>query len=103
MGLAGSLLVFTGLWHALEWLMAGRNRDTLRLIPVGLIYLLLGCLLVTFTGGVLVVWLALAVTTIGMVAAFTRRHSLEIRPWVIWTFILIDLAIIFGLISALLG
>lgn len=50
-GLAGGLLVFTGFWHVTEWLMDGRRRDTLLLVPAGLIYLVLGYLLVTITGG----------------------------------------------------
>ena len=37
MGAAGSLLVFTGIWHAFEWAMHGRNRDTARLVPVGVL------------------------------------------------------------------
>ena len=36
MGSGGALLVFTGFRHALEWLMGGRNKDTLRLIPFGI-------------------------------------------------------------------
>ena len=27
-GIAGGLLVFTGIWHATEWMMDGRRRDT---------------------------------------------------------------------------
>ena len=36
-GLAGGLLVFTGIWHATEFLMGGRTADTRRLIPVGIV------------------------------------------------------------------
>ena len=50
-GLAGGLLVFTGFWHVTEWPIDGRRRDTLLLVPAGLIYLVLGYLLVTITGG----------------------------------------------------
>ncbi len=103
MGLAGSLLVFTGLWHALEWLMGGRNRDTMRLIPVGLIYTVLGFLIVTFQGLPVVLWVALFAVGTGLSAAFTLRNTLEIRPWVLWSFIAIDLAILAGLFSAVLG
>ena len=103
MALAGPLLVFTGFWHALEWLMGGRNRDTLRLIPMGILYAILGWLIVTFTGGTPVLIVALALTALGMTAALFGRHKLQIRPWVIWSFILIDAVIIVGLVLALTG
>ena len=82
MGLAGSLLVFTGFWHALEWLMGGRNKDTLRLVPVGIIYILLGYLMVTFTGGSTVVVVALIFTLIGLTGAIVTRKTTLVRPWV---------------------
>ena len=59
MGSGGALLVFTGFRHALEWLLGGRNKDTLRLIPFGIVYLISGYLIVTFTGGKIVVIVAL--------------------------------------------
>ena len=103
MAFAGPLLVFTGFWHALEWLMGGRNRDTLRLIPIGLVYILLGCLIVTFTGGTPVLVAALVVTALGMTAALVGRSKLKVRLWVTWSFIIIDAVIIAGLVMALLG
>jgi len=103
MGLAGSLLVFTGFWHALEWLMGGRNKDTLRLIPVGLIYIVLGYLIVTFTGGTTVVIVALIFTLIGLIGALVTRKTAQVRPWVTWVFIIIDLVIIAALAMYFLG
>lgn len=103
MGLAGSLLVFTGLWRAFEWLMGGRNKDTLRLIPVGLIYLVLGVLIVTFYGGQTVLIIALIAVSIGLIGALWKRNSTQIRPWVTWFFVIIDAIIIIGLLQALLG
>ncbi len=103
MGLAGSLLVFTGLWHAFEWMMGGRNKDTLRLIPVGLIYLVLGVLIVTFRGGQTVLIIALIVVSIGLIGALWTRNSTQVRPWVTWLFVFIDAIIIIGLLLALLG
>jgi len=97
MGLAGSLLVFTGFWHALEWLMGGRNKDTLLLIPFGLIYIVLGYLIVTFTGGSTVVIVALVVTAIGLIGALVTRKTTQVRPWVTWVFIIIDVIIIAAL------
>lgn len=97
MGLAGSLLVFTGFWHVLEWLMGGRNKDTLRLIPFGLIYIVLGYLIVTFSGGSTVVVVALIFTLIGITAAMVTRKTAQVRPWVMWVFILIDVVIIISL------
>lgn len=103
MGLAGALLVFTGLWHAFEWMMGGRNQDTLRLIPIGVIYAVLGYLIVTHTGEIAVPIFAAALTAIGAVSAFMMRKGMEVRPWVTWAFIVIDVAIIVAILSALLG
>ncbi len=102
MGLAGSLLVFTGLWHMFEWMMGGRNSDTLRLIPFGIVYTILGVLIVTFTGGTLVLIIALAITAIGATAALVVRKTAQIRAWVLWAFVGIDAVIIAGLATALL-
>lgn len=100
-GLAGALLVFTGIWHAMEFLMAGRNRDTLRLVPVGLVYFVLGALIVTLTGGWIVQVVALLATLAGMIAAFLTRRGSMVRGWVIWAFILFDAVIIVALGTAL--
>ena len=101
--MAGGLLVMTGIWHATEFLMDGWRRDTRRLIPIGLAYLLLGYLLVTHTGGMIVHLAALVLATAGMVVAFRMRHTFDIRRWVIWTFIILDAAIIFGLAQGLIA
>jgi len=103
LGLAGSLLVFTGLWHAFEWMMGGRNKDTLRLIPFGIIYAVLGFLIVTFRGGQTVLIVALVITLIGLIGAFVTRKTAQVRPWVTWAFIIIDVIIIVALASALMG
>ncbi len=103
MGLAGSLLVFTGLWHAFEWMMGGRNKDTVRLIPFGIIYVVLGFLIVTFRGGQTVLIVAAVVTLIGLVGAFLTRKTAQVRGWVTWVFIIIDVVILVGLVLALLG
>lgn len=97
MGLAGSLLVFTGFWHAPEWLMGGRNKDTLRLIPIGIIYIVLGYMIVTFTGGSTVIVVALIFTLIGLMGAVVTRKTAQVRPWVTWVFIIIDVVIIASL------
>ena len=94
MGLAGALLVFTGFWHALEWLMGGCNKDTLRLIPFGIIYIVLGYLIVTITGGNTVAIVALVVTAIGLIGALVTRKTAQVRPWVTWVFVIIDIVII---------
>ncbi len=102
-GIAGGLLVFTGLWHASEWMMDGRRRDTWRLVPVGLVYLLLGCLLVMGSGGMITQIVALVLTAAGASLAFTRRNQFEIRKWVTWTFIIVNVIIILCLIAALIS
>ncbi len=103
MGLAGSLLVFTGFWHAFEWLMGGRNKDTLRLIPFGIVYAVLGFLIVTFSGGQTVLIVALVITVIGLLGAIVTRKTAQVRPSVTWVFIVIDLIIIAALGLALAG
>ena len=103
LGLAGSLLVFTGVWHVLEWLMGGRNKDTLRLIPFGIVYVVLGYLIVTFRGGSIVHVIALLVTVAGLIGALVTRKTAQVRPWVTLVFIMIDIIIIIGLAVALIG
>ena len=101
-GIAGSLLVFTGVWHATEWMMDGPRRDTWALVPVGLAYLLLGYLIVTSTGGVITQIVALLAVAAGGSFAFMRRNQFEIRKWVTWVFIGIDVIIVVSLIMAFL-
>ena len=102
-GLAGGLLVFTGIWHATEFLMGGRTADTRRLIPVGIVYLLFGVLIVTMTGGWIVQIVALILVAAGGVSAFVARDRLDMRRWVIWAFLLIDVIIVLALAMALLA
>lgn len=102
-GIAGGLLVFTGIWHATEWMMDGRRRDTWRLVPFGLIYLLLGILIVGGMGGAITQIVAAILAAFGGVAAFTIRDTAEVRKWVTWSFIVIDLVIVVALILALIG
>lgn len=100
-GIAGALLVFTGFWHATEWMMDGRRRDTWALVPVGLIYLLLGGYIVATNGSEIALIIALVVVALVGVMAFIKRKQLQIRPWVIRVFIGIDIVIILLLLSAL--
>jgi hypothetical protein len=102
-GLAGSLLVFTGFWHAFEWLMGGRNRDTMRLVPFGLVYVVLGFLLVAFVGGAVAQIMALAIVTFGMTAAYLTRETTQVRPWVTWVFIIVDVVIVAALVFVLVS
>jgi len=103
LGIAGALLVFTGLWHMLEWLMGGRNKDTLRLIPFGIMYVVLGYLIVTFKGGSTVVIVAAVVTLVGCIGAFLLRNKSQVRRWVTWVFIIIDLIILAALASSFIA
>lgn len=102
-GLAGGLLVFTGIWHATEWMMDGRRRDTWALVPFGLLYLVLGYLIVTLVGGTTVQAAALVLAAFGGTVAFVRRNQFEIRKWVTWAFIIIDVIIVVALLMAILG
>lgn len=102
-GLAAALLVFTGLWHAFEWMMGGRNQDTLRLIPVGSVYAVLGWLIAIEWGGMAIQLIALVVTCAGLAAALSVRKTAEIRPWVLWAFIVIDVVVILALVLSFFG
>jgi hypothetical protein len=101
MGLAGSLLVFTGFWHAFEWMMGGRNRATLALIPFGIVYIVLGYLIVTFTGGIAVPIIARILAIAGLCIGFMTRRESEVRTWVMWIFIGLDILIVLGLLIGL--
>jgi len=101
-GIAGGLLVFTGIWHATEWMMDGRRRDTWRLVPVGLIYIVFGCLVVAQLGGVMAQFVALGLALLGGAVAFVRRDQFDLRKWVIWTFICIDVVIVLSLAIAMI-
>jgi len=102
-GIAGSLLVFTGIWHATEWMMDGRRRDTWRLLPVGIIYLILGCLIVGGIGGSIVQIIALGLAVIGGTIAFAKRNEFQVRKWVTWVFIIVDVIVVICLFIALFG
>ena len=101
-GIAGGLLVFTGVWHATEWLMDGRRRDTLLLVPAGLIYLVLGYLLVTVSGGATTMIAAILLPALGGLYAFMNLGKTDVRPWVTRAFILLDVIIVLVLILAML-
>lgn len=102
-GIAGGLLVFTGIWHATEWMMDGRRRDTWALVPVGLVYLTLGYMVIMSIGGAATQIVALIAVATGGSVAFMRRDQFEIQKWVTWAFILIDVVIVVSLIPGLLG
>lgn len=101
MGLAGSLLIFTGIWHGFEWAMHGRNRDTARLIPVGIVYIALGWCIIAQQFLPTAAWIALVLTTLGMCAAVVIRNTADIPKWVTYTFIVIDIVIVVSLSRAL--
>lgn len=101
-GIAGGLLVFTGLWHATEWMMDGRRRDTWALVPVGILYLILGALIALGIGGMATQIIAAGCVAVGGGMAFVRRAQLDIRRWVIWAFIVIDVAIVMAVLGAVL-
>jgi len=82
--------------------MHGRNRDTARLVPVGVLNALMGWFIVTGQFMPWIAWTALVLTSVGMVAAYTMRRTAAFPKWVLWTFILIDACIILGLLSGLL-
>ncbi|SLN31553.1 hypothetical protein PSA7680_01523 [Pseudoruegeria aquimaris] len=102
-GIAAGLLVFTGVWHATEWMMDGRRRDTWMLVPFGLLYLALGGLIAAGTGGAITQAVALAAVLGGGSLALLMRGRVDLRRWVLRAFIGLDAVIALGLISALLG
>ncbi|MDG2003684.1 MAG: hypothetical protein P8J20_10170 [Novosphingobium sp.] len=98
MGLAAALLVFTGFWHLTEFLMDRKSVDAQSLIPFGAAYLLLGILIALGIGGVIIGAITLLVVVGGMVLAFRRRKTMDIRRWVMWAFIIIGLIIAIAII-----
>ncbi|GHA51334.1 hypothetical protein GCM10008927_15850 [Amylibacter ulvae] len=102
-GIAGAVLIFVAIWHLTEWMMSHRDKDTLVLIPFGVLYAILGYLIVNLIGGKVVLAIALICVSIGMTAAITVRKTSSVRPWVMRAFILIDMVIITCLILALLA
>lgn len=101
-GIAGALLVFTGIWHAVEWLMDGRRLDTLKLILPGIIYLGLGCFIVGGIGGTATLIAAIVLPAAGGVFAYFNRNKMDVRRWVIWAFIIIDVMVVLAAVAALL-
>lgn len=101
-GIAAGLLVFTGVWHATEWMMDGRRRDKWLLVPFGAIYLLLGYLLMMGISGMILQVAALAAVALGGSIAFLKRERLDIRKWVVWVFVATDVLIALVLVLPLL-
>lgn len=101
LGIAAGILVFSGVWHLTEWMMAGRNRDTLRLIPFGILYTLLGVGLALFWAPDWLPWVALAAVIIGLGALMTNWGRLMLRGWVKVAYAVIDLAVIAALLLGL--
>jgi len=100
-GVAAGLLVFAGLWRALEWAMSTDARGAARLVPLGLAYLVAGALIVLGVGMPLVAWAAVAVTLGGLGTTFLMHHDWEGSPWILRIFMWMDLAIIAALGYAL--
>lgn len=99
MALAVALLVFTGVWHLTEFLMDRESSDARKLIPFGMLYTGLGIVIALGIGGWMVgATAALAVLT-GMVLAILNRKTLDVRRWVIWAYVIIDVAIVVSIIA----
>lgn len=103
MGAAVGLLVFAGLWRTFEWIVHGRTPGSTRLIPGGLIYLILGVLIALGTGGTITAWVALVVALASLIASFVTRNRSQVRHWVMWLLIIIDAAIVSSLFTALVS
>ena len=80
-----------------------RNEGAARLVPVGIAYLVLGCLIVATVGNSIVLWLSLLAVMTGLLGAYFSRGKASIRAWVIWAFILLDGAIIASIAMALIA
>jgi hypothetical protein len=100
MGLAAALLVFTGIWHMTEFLMDHVSKDTRRLIPAGVVYLLLGILIALGIATSIIGVVALIAVLAGGIMAFRKRKATDVRRWVIWAFIVIDAIIALAIVNA---
>jgi hypothetical protein len=103
-GLAAGLLVFLGLWQALEWAMSERNRITWGwLVPLGLAQFAAGCLLVAWPTAVWAAVLALVVALVGLGAVLALRSDPRLSRWVRWAHVILDAAIAVALVFGLLA
>jgi hypothetical protein len=90
--LAGRILVLTGILHCLGWLVSGWSFDTARLIPFGVVYAVLGCLLML--GHLRARYVALAVTLIGATAASITMNTAAVALWFTGVLIAIDVVVL---------
>ena len=95
--LAGQLLIASGILHCLAWIVSGWNDDTLRLIPIGIVYAALGAALMYHLPKVR--YLAFLLTLIGALGAYITMNSAQVAVWLTWLFIVIDLVVL-ALIAA---
>ncbi len=92
LGLAGQLLIATGILHCLAWIVSGWSDDTMRLIPVGLVYAALGAALYFRIPKIR--YLAFLVTLIGVLVAYITMNGAQLAIWLSWLFIVIDLTVL---------
>ena len=54
-------------------------------------------------GGWIVELIAMIAAAAGATVLFAQRKTLQVRRWVIWTFIVLDVVIVLSLLLGLLG
>jgi len=103
MGIAAFLLTFTGIWHLTEFLMDRESTGAKRIVPAGAIYLALGILIALGIGGTITAVVALVAVIVGLALAYIKRSELDVRRWVMVSFVVIDVIIIVAIIHSLIG
>jgi len=99
LGLAGVLLVLSGILHCLNWLVAGWNPDSLKLVVFGLLYLLLGVLL--RAGVSWARYIAILSVTGGGTGAAVMLRIFAVPEWLTGILIVLDIAIFLLLLAGI--
>ncbi|MCY6383256.1 hypothetical protein [Hoeflea prorocentri] len=90
--LAGQLLVVSGLLHFLAWTIDGWSDETVRHIPFGAAYIVLGAALIYRIRWIR--YLAFIITLIGALSAYMTAGPFSASAWLTWLFIAFDLVIL---------
>ena len=97
LAIAAILFIITALLHIAIPFIYGRGQDTIGIAVYGVIYLVIGGLLLTTAAG-WVPFVALILTAIGAAAAFVQRNANQKLLTFTWIFIAIDAFIILLLV-----
>lgn len=101
MGIAAFLLVFLGVWNATEFLMDRRSTGARKLVPSGIVLLLLGILVAAGLAGTALAAVALLAVLASLGYLVANRRAINIRRWVLVALVLLEGLLAFVLIRYL--